>query len=454
MKADLVLRGGTLVIPGQGLVRAGVAIHEGKISAVGREDLLPSATRVIDVEGRFVLPGIIDPHVHFGLMGDLGGDCRTETRSALAGGVTTVGAFIREPDSHLKSFDKVTRTLETNSSIDIFPHFEITSEAQALEIPECARRFGVTSFKMFMSGIPLKGASVPVDDGVLLEAFRQIAGLGPSGLALVHAENPDIIILTRARIGQRKPKGNLADWADCHPNLVEEEAVSRSVYLAGKAGCRIYIVHVSTAEALQRLRELRKRNKTLYAETCSPYLTLTKHSEMGLLAKLIPPLRDTEDREALWAGMDDDVIDSLGTDNILRTRAYKQIDQGLIGAKGAAAFLGVHLPVLLDEGCHRRRFPLDRLVDKMTRQPARIFGLFPKKGTIAPGTDADLVVVDLDKVKTVRTSELHTSSDFNLYEGKRIRGWPVMTIKGGAIAVQDGDVLIEPGCGKVLRRPL
>lgn len=452
MKADLVIRGGTLVIPGEGLVQAGVAIQGGRILALGREDLLPSARRVINAEGKFVLPGIIDPHVHFGLMGNLEEDCRAETRSALVGGVTTVGAFIREPDSHLKTFERVSKTLEAHSSVDIFPHFEVISEAQALEIPECAGRFGVTSFKMFMSGI--KGAATPVDDGVLLEAFRQIASLGPTGLALVHAENAAIITLSKARIGRLKPEGNLADWADCHPDLVEEEAVIRSIYLARAAGCRIYIVHVTTEEALKRLRQLRRDMKTLFAETCTPYLTLTKHSEMGLLAKLIPPLRDQKDADALWRGLAEDVIDTLGTDNILRTRAYKQVEKGLIEAKGAATFLGVHLPVLLHEGYHRRGLPLVKLIDKMTRQPARVFGLFPKKGAIAPGSDADLVIVDLDREKEVETSKLHSLSDFCLYEGKRLRGWPVMTVKGGVVAAEDGEVLIEPGCGRVMRRPV
>jgi dihydropyrimidinase len=453
MKADLVLKGGTLVIPGQGLMRAGVVIQADKITAVVKDALLPRAQRVIDVRGRLVLPGIIDPHVHFGLISDLGDDVRTESRSALAGGVTTVGVFIREPESHLATFDQRTRIFESSSSIDIFPHFEIVSEAQVHEIPKCAKRFGVTSYKMFMSGIPIKGSSVPVGDDILLSAFRQIAALGPSGIALVHAENADIITRTRARIGQLKPKGNLVDWADCHPNVAEEEAVLRSVYLAEQAGCRIYIVHVSSAEALQRLRALRKENLALNVETCSPYLTLTKYSKDGLLAKLIPPLRGKEDLESLWLGVKEDVVDSLGTDNIFRTRSYKQPEKGLIGARGAATFLGVHLPVMLDEGIHRRNLPLEKLIDKMTRQPARIFGLYPKKGTIAPGSDADLVVVDLEKVRTVRPSELHTEADFSLYEGKKIRGWPVMTIKGGVVAVENNEILVEPGMGKVLKRP-
>ena len=153
------------------------------------------------------------------------------------------------------------------------------------------------------------------------------------------------------------------------------------------------------------------------------------------------------------SGQVEDVVDSLGTDNIFRTRSYKQPEKGLIGARGAATFLGVHLPVMLDEGIHRRNLPLEKLIDKMTRQPARIFGLYPKKGTIAPGSDADLVVVDLEKVRTVRPSELHTEADFSLYEGKKVRGWPVMTIKGGVVAVENNEILVEPGMGKVLKRP-
>jgi dihydropyrimidinase len=454
VKADLVIRGGTLVIPGDGLVRGGVAIRDGKIRAIARDNFLPSAKRVIDAKGKFVLPGIIDPHVHLGLLGDMAGDCRSETRSALAGGVTMIGVFIRESGSHLKAFGPLTKTLEANSSIDIIPHFEITSESHAREISQCAKRLGVTSFKMFMSGIPIKGMSVPVDDGLLLESFRQIAKLGSDGIALVHAENPDIITRTRERIGRLKSDGDLADWADCHPNIVEEEAVHRSVYLAGKAGCRIYIVHVSTAEALRRLKEFRKERGTVFAETCSPYLTLTHRSEMGLLAKLIPPLRDDENRKSLWRGMEEDVIDTLGTDNILRTLAFKQAEAGLIGARGAATLLGTHLPVLLDEGVHRRKFPLERLVDKMTRQPARIFGLYPRKGAIAPGSDADLVIVDLHKRRVVRPASLHTQTDFSLYEGKTLRGWPVMTIQGGVVAVEDNEILVKPGRGRVLRRSI
>ena len=149
MKADLVLKGGTLVIPGQGLMRAGVVIQADKITAVVKDALLPRAQRVIDVRGRLVLPGIIDPHVHFGLISDLGDDVRTESRSALAGGVTTVGVFIREPESHLATFYQRTRIFESSSAIDIFPHFDIVSEAQVPEIPKCAKRCGVTSYKNF-----------------------------------------------------------------------------------------------------------------------------------------------------------------------------------------------------------------------------------------------------------------------------------------------------------------
>jgi dihydropyrimidinase len=175
---------------------------------------------------------------------------------------------------------------------------------------------------------------------------------------------------------------------------------------------------------------------------------------MGLLAKLIPPLRDDENRKSLWRGMEEDVIDTLGTDNILRTLAFKQAEAGLIGARGAATLLGTHLPVLLDEGVHRRKFPLERLVDKMTRQPARIFGLYPRKGAIAPGSDADLVIVDLHKRRVVRPASLHTQTDFSLYEGKTLRGWPVMTIQGGVVAVEDNEILVKPGRGRVLRRSI
>ncbi|MFQ5692408.1 MAG: hypothetical protein ACE5IM_05110, partial [Nitrospinota bacterium] len=227
--ADLRIDGGTLVVPGGGLLRAGVAIRDGRVAAIGREKALPPAGRVIDAGGLHVFPGVIDPHVHFGLRDDFAVgarmdlDLRTETRAALAGGVTTVGTLVRERGSYLDKVPGHIEDVERESSTDVFFSLWWNEPLHLEEAERCARAFGVTSFKMYMYGVP---GSVPsVDDGFLLEGFRRAASLGGRALAAVHAENADMVewgdraLRKRAAAARRRGrKMTLADWSDRHPD--------------------------------------------------------------------------------------------------------------------------------------------------------------------------------------------------------------------------------------------
>ncbi len=452
MKADLNIVGGTLVIPGSGLTRAGVSIHRGKILSVALENALPPARETFEASGLHVFPGVMDPHVHLGFSGSFANDCRTESLSALSAGTTTLSALLREPGSYLTTFPDFRKDAEANTYTDMVFSLRLGEERQVEEIPEYVDRLGVTGFKCYQYGLP--GIVEAEDDGLMFMAMKTLAKLGDPTFLAIHCENEDLVIQATERVRAKKKKGALADWADTHPDEAEEEGVLRAAYLSEATGARVYIVHLSTALAARRLPALRRRNPNLLVESTSPNLSITKYSKKGFLAKMSPPFRAPESVEALWEALRDGHIDALGTDHTPRTRAEKNLRGGLWGSKTGIAAVGTHLPVLLHEGHHKRGVSLVRIAEATSRNPARIYGVYPQKGDIRPGTDADLALVDLETEKRVRPEKLHSFSDFSLYEGDVLKGWPKAVIKEGRLALVDDEVRIEPGAGRYLRREL
>ncbi len=446
---DLLVRGGTVVFPGDGARRADIGASGGRIVAIGHELGLP-ATKIVEASGKVILPGLVDPHVHLGNALPFEEEAITETRAAAIGGVTTICVFLRRRDSYLDHLPAFRSAIEQGSFVDAAFHLQIFTEEQVREIPRCAAEHGIRSFKLYLSGIP--GIVQPVDDGLLLEAFRTIATLGGDAVACVHAENAGMVDRAMADLARTQPEGTLADWERSHPAEAEAVAIQTAAYLALLAGVHLYVVHLSSAAGLEVVRRLKQTGSRLTAETTSPYLGLSSDDPNGLLLKMVPPVRAPGHREALWEGVADGSIDLIGTDNTSRTRAAKQPEAGLHGARPGYAVLGTHLPALLHFGYHERGLALHVIAERTARTPARTFGLYPRKGTIAVGSDADLVVVDLDLEKNVRAEALGGLSDFSPFEGKRLRGWPVMTIKGGIVAARDGAIVAEPGIGRYLPR--
>lgn len=449
MKAvwDLKVAGGTLVIPGLGTMLADVAVEAGRIAAVGTG--LGPAREEVDARGRVVLPGLVDPHIHLGNQHSFAAEAGSETAAALAGGVTTVGVFLRSMEPYSPRLAALREEYEAAARVDAFWHLQTFNQAQLDDLAACAAA-GVTSFKFYLYGLP--GVIPAVDDGFLLAGFRAVAALGPGAVACVHAENEAIVVRATAQVQAERPTGDLADWADTHPDVAEAEAVHRAAYLSAVAGCRLYVVHLSTRMGLEAARQEKAGRATLHIETTSPYLSLTKFDANGLLLKMSPPVRAAEDVEALWCGVLDGTIDTFGTDNTSRDRTTKNAAGGLWQARPGYPVLATHLPSLLHEGYHRRGIPLELLASRACAAPARIYGLYPRKGTIAVGGDADLVVVDLDLEREVRPAELHSFSDFSPFEGKRLRGWPVAVVQAGRLAFRDGEVLSPAGCGRWLAR--
>ena len=448
-KFDLVVRNGTVVIPGVGSVTADVGIAGGRITALA-DELSGAAEEVLDARGRIVMPGIFDPHVHIGNELSFEVEAETETRAGVLGGVTTIGIFLRSlEDSYYDHLPAFRRAMDERSYVDSVFHPQIFTEQQIAELPGYAEQFGIRSFKFYMSGMP--GIVKSVTDEVLLEGFRQVASLGPDAIACVHCETGALIDAARNELKRSKPEGTLADWEHAHPAEAEALAIQTAVYLAKLAGAHLYVVHLSSRQGLEVVRACRRAGARFTVETTRPYLGISSDDPNGFLAKMVPPVRTPEHGLALWEGLRDGTIQTVGTDNTSRGRKSKQPQAGLHGSRPGLPVLGTHLPALLHFG-RLRGVPLEILVERATRGPAKVYGIYPRKGTIAVGSDADLVVVDLDLERVVRAEELQGMSDFSPFEGKRLRGWPVATIKGGKIVARDGKIVGPPN-GRYIPRP-
>lgn len=447
---DLVLKHGTLLIPGVGRVRSDVAISADKIVALA-ETIDAPAANVLDVTGKLVIPGIFDPHTHIGNERSFDEEAETETRAAILGGVTTIGIFIRSlKDSYLEHLPAFRRAMDERSYVDSIFHPQIFNDEQIGEIPIYAEQYGIRSFKFYMSGFPGIVDSVP--DDVLLRGFQAVSALGKDAIVCVHCETGSLVAAAREEL-KKKPAGTLADWSIAHPPEAEALAIQTALYLAKVARVHLYVVHLSSRDGLDVVRVARQQGSQFTVETTTPFLGITNSDPNGFLAKAVPPVRSKEHQDSLWQGIREGSINTVGTDNTSRTRGGKQPQAGLHGARPGLPVLGTHLPALLHFG-RKHGISLETLIDCSTRAPAKVFGLYPQKGTIAVGSDADLVVVDLELERVVRAEDLQGMADFSPFEGKKLKGWPIATIKSGKVAAYEGKIVGQPVGRYLPRKPI
>jgi dihydropyrimidinase len=446
---DLLLVGGRLVVPGAGESRAAVGVADGRIVALLDDKARPPARETLDLGGRVVLPGVIDPHTHVTLGPPDG--WFTETRAAAVAGITTILDFQLLSSSYLEAYPGIRREADARACVDYGLHFCPSVESHLEELDTWVRDLGVSSFKFYMNFRGDEGAYLGVagaDDGYLWELCQRVAR-HPRGLLCLHTENIEIANRLQARLMAEGREG-LGAWGAARPPVTEAENVHRAGFFARETGCPVYIVHLSSAAALREVRLARAQGARVHAETCPQYLAHTEDSPLGLLAKCNPPLRTSGDVEALWEGLRDGSIDAVGSDHVPRPRSAKG-GTTWKAARGTPT-LSMILPVLLSEGVHRRGLALERVAELVSLTPARLFNLYPRKGTIQVGSDADFTVVDLDLERSVRWQDLHSYADYTLWEGRRLRGWPVMTISRGRVVARDGEYLGAPGHGHYLSR--
>jgi dihydroorotase-like cyclic amidohydrolase len=447
VKADLVIRGAR-VVTHTGEFYGGVAATDGAIVAVGSDDSLPRGRRDIDADGLCLMPGVIDPHCHLGVNYPYDEDMRTETAAAASGGLTTVLLYTRTKEpSYIPFYRERSKVGEQNAAIDFGFHFGIQREEHIAEIPRIASETGVASFKLYFGYEPDNPIGiVPATDGWVYAAMRSASALR-GGVVSVHCENTAIASWLKHEL-QATGRQDLGAYTESRPAFCEVETIGRMIFLAELTGCSLYIVHTTVGDGPVIAEAARARGVDVTIETCPHYLVRTAYDEdLDMRAKISPPLRDRTELEGLWRGIFAGTVRSLGSDHV---PFFPKEGKDLWTEKPGIVSFPWELPLLLSEGVHRRGLPLTRLVEMNSFTPARRFSLYPRKGSLQVGGDADLVLVDLDEERTVA----HTGKGTCIYEGMTLRGWPVLTAARGRVVYENGEVDPDSsGWGRCVTRP-
>jgi dihydropyrimidinase len=456
-----------IVLPEIGVVRGTLVARDGIVQEVRAEET-SSATGpdVIDARGRFVLPGAIDCPVHFGLIPPLADRLRSESAFAASGGITTVLRYFRRPESYLETLPAQIELAERNAYQDFGHHLALFTPEHVAEMGEYVAALGVTSFKLYLN---LKGAlgrdffmdlladgrdeptnfDVDCTDGFLYTVLAAAARLPTRVRISVHSEDADIVQAETQRVRASGLDG-LAAWHAARPGASEAIAISMVSYLARRFRVPVYFPHIGSAEAVEALEDARAKGTDYVAETCPQYVGLTVDDAVGNLAKVMPPVRTTEDAAAVWEAVRTGTISTFGSDHIVRMRADKN---GTIwDAKAAFGGTGMIVPILLNDGLNAGRLTIRQVAQVASANAARAFGLYPTKGTLLPGSDADFMIVDPDAEWTVRASELPSASDFSIFEGRTLRGRVALTAVRGTVVYRDGEVVGPPNHGRYLSR--
>ena len=462
---DLLITNASAVIPKVGIVETNIMIEEGKIKALTSSANEISASIKVDANGKYVLPGAIDPHVHYGVYTPINEAARTESRSAAVGGVTTMIRMLRL----YESYRNVTRQLDAskkNHHIDYSIHASILRPEQLNEITYL-KELGINSLKIYMNlgadlnhiYMDLEPDSRGIRDHEVNMTDELMVGIVNEGskahsTVLVHAENPT---MCSVHIREAKKKGatGLKAWSDSRPPSSEAESVAKISELGRNFGANLYFAHIGSTAALDAILAQRQKGRSnYYVETCPHYLTHTV--DFGkVTAKVVPPLRSKSDLQSMWSALRNGLVDTIGTDHVANRLEMKTGKGDIWSALAGFPGIATMLPVLLSHGVNQDRITIEKVAEVTSYNTARIFGMYPKKGTIEPGSDADLAIVDLDIEKKVTPDLLQSFSDYTIYDGHKLKGWPVMTIVRGRIVMEEGQVDNKAvGYGEFVPRPV
>lgn len=446
---DTVIRGGTLVRPGRPPAPGNVGIRDGRIAAVAAPGVDISGNETIDATGLHVFPGVIEPHAHWDLGNGLE-DFVTESRSAILGGVTSVLFFLRRNVPYDQIFPQYREYGEAHSLVNFGFHAVLLTEEQLAAVDHYVQDLGITSFKFYLTyrGEDAARQKVKdVDDGFMLDCFSAV-GRHPRAMIIAHCENIEVVRRTQNKL-KAAGRDDMEAWQQSRPVLAEVEGVRRAMLFAEAAGCRLNVLHLTSKAALDETRAFRSRYSNIYVEACHPYMTWNGDRPVPREALVRPTLRTAADNEALWQGVVDGSVFTIGSDHVPRKleRKLGSVWTADTGCPGTATLF----PIMLSEGYHRRGIPLERIAEVTSLNPARLYGL-PGKGTLDPGGDADVTIVDLNAERTVRAAELLSNADYSIYEGWKLKGWPVHVMVRGQWAMRDGAITKELGLGRYVAR--
>jgi dihydropyrimidinase len=457
-KLDTIVHGGQVVTATE-VLDAAIGIRDGRIMAVAPAELLPDARRTIDARGKVVLPGAIDCHVHLGPEYD---DWRGGPIAAAHAGLTTLLGFALYDHQARETLPQAIRRLADDTAaqsvLDFGFHFILAHTPYILEgIPE-AVRLGVTSFKLFMTYKKRPPRMCP--DDFICEAMELVGASG--GITQLHCENGDVLdflenkALAEGRLEPRHYPPSCPAWA-------EEEAINRAIGMGAMTGSPVYVVHLSTQLGLERIKRAQISGQRVWTETCPQYLLLTDREmeRWGPYAKMGPPLRpaDGPDGDALWGGLAGGYISTVGSDHAPRRKETKEpgwknifLDPTGHPIPFGAPSIETMVPLMYSEGVVKRGLPLPWMARVLAENSARIFGLYPRKGAIRVGADADLLIIDPEPEWTMTAADLLGIAGMTLYEGWKMRGRPWMTLLRGEMLLNQGRLEQGPGYGQYLHR--
>ncbi|KAG2480117.1 MAG: amidohydrolase family protein [Thaumarchaeota archaeon] len=460
MTHDAVIVGSHVVLP-SGMVDRNIIIDEGKI--VGLSNDVPSCDKKINANGLISIPGVIDTHVHYGVYSPIEKAAVSESHAAAIGGVTTMMRMLRLGGSYNTSLIPQLIASSRSHYVDYTIHASIFNQQQIDEMKFCLDNW-ITSFKLYMNlggdlghaymdmepgTNSLREAHVEVNSELVKKVVETAASLNCP--VLVHAEDYELCSCGIKKAKENKKNG-LAAWSQSRSTDSEVKSIKTISKYAHDCGCTLYFVHIGSGDALDQIEEERKNGTKIYVETCPQYLTLSYEKQDGYLAKVMPPIRSTNDVAQVWKSINENQIDTLGTDHVANQLKLKLEGDDVWDALAGFPGIGTLLPILLSEGVNKDRISLQKLTELTSINAAKIFGMYPKKGSLEKESDADITLLDLKMEKKV-TSELFGGfSDYIVYDGWKLKGWPVKTIVRGEIVADDFEVIGKVGHGKMVPR--
>jgi dihydropyrimidinase len=454
---DLAIEGGTIVTGGSA-VRADVGVSEGRVALIAAPGALPpGAGQRIDASGGFVVPGGIDAHVHFNIKVTDAMSAQSAvagSRAAAYGGTTTFIDFALQsgegsPVEAIRS--KIDELAEQRPNVDYALHVMLTGQlsfAAMDEIPE-AIAGGVSSFKMFTTFAEGSASgNLLSDDGRIWGVMERAERAG--GLVQVHCED-DCIIDYHVRGLYRDGEQAARNIHRARPPLAEEAAIRRMILLSERSGCPLYVVHVSSSLGIEAIRQAKARRLPVTGEVLHNYLAFTSENYAltdGLIYHNYPPLKSKADQASLWEAIADGGLDTVASDDFTIPKAAKLSGPMVDDAPGGHNGVETRMNILFSEGVAQGRLTIERYVELSAENPARLFGIYPQKGAIAVGSDADIVLIDPSVRETIRLDQLHSDCDYSVWDGWELQGKVTTTILRGSVLVRDGEWLGEKGAGR------
>jgi len=462
MTYDTVITGSHIVTP-TGVIDKNLVLDEGKIVMLTNE--IPSCDNKINAGGLVSIPGIIDQHVHYGVYSPIEKAAKSESHAAAIGGVTTMMRMLRLGDSYKKSLLPQLHASSNSHYIDYAIHASIFTLNQVDEMQFCVDN-GITSFKLYMNlggevghvymdmqpeKNLLQEEHVEVNSEIVQKVVEKASSIGCP--VLVHAED-----FEQCECGIRKSKeknlDGLAVWSQSRPYESESKSIKTISKFARDSNCVLYFAHIGSRRALEQIDEERKNGTKIFVETCPHYLTLSHEKQEGYLAKVMPPIRSEDDVSSVWNAIIQNKIDTVGTDHVANQLKLKLGGNTVWDALAGFPGIGTLLPLLLSEGVNKNRISISQLVNLTSVNTAKIFGMYPVKGSLEPSSDADITLIDLKKEQKVTSDLFGGFSDYLVYEDWKLKGWPVKTIIRGEIVSEDFQVIGKQGFGKLVPRTL